>query len=206
MLARNSFICWERRCKPILGGLGTGLSSALRVSMRYRRKLAICSSLLLHRELQISIGQSSGANVGVAGKISQETCPVKSRSTLPQPVFSVRPSMKGRFVDVFRFWRCLPYLGFIALLAVAFVAPSCAPAQQASAHRPPAAPLIANDPYFSVWSMAVRLTDVPTKHWSEVAQPLTGLIRIDGRPFRWMGTQPRQRPGLPRMDAVQQDA
>jgi hypothetical protein len=79
-------------------------------------------------------------------------------------------------------------------------------AQKAGAHRPPAAPLIANDPYFSVWSMADKLTDVPTKHWSEAAQPLTGLIRIDGRPFRWMGTQPRQRPSLPRMDAMQQDA
>jgi hypothetical protein len=130
---------------------------------------------------------------------------VKSGSILPQPVFSVCPSMKDRFVEVFRFCRCLRDFGFIALLAVAFVAPCCAPAQQASGHRPPAAPLIANDPYFSVWSMADKLTDVPTKHWSEAAQPLTGLIRIDGRPFRWMGTQPRQRPGLPRMDAMQQD-
>jgi Domain of unknown function (DUF4965)/Domain of unknown function (DUF5127)/Domain of unknown function (DUF1793)/Domain of unknown function (DUF4964) len=138
----------------------------------------------------------------------QEADLVKSSSILFQPVFSVDRSIKGkgRFVDVFRFCSRRPHLDFIALLAAVSLAPSCAPAQQASAHRPPAAPLIANDPYFSVWSMADKLTDVSTKHWSEAAQPLTGLIRIDGLPFRWMGTQPRQRPGLPRIDAMQQDA
>jgi hypothetical protein len=42
---------------------------------------------------------------------------------------------------------------------------------QPVARRPPAIPLVANDPYFSLWSMADKLTDVPVKHWSEAAQP-----------------------------------
>jgi len=80
----------------------------------------------------------------------------------------------------------------IAALVFALAMASTLMAQGVAAHRPPAAPLITNDPYFSVWSMADKLTDAPTRHWSEAAQPMSGLIRIDGKVFRWMGPQPRQ--------------
>jgi hypothetical protein len=79
----------------------------------------------------------------------------------------------------------------IAILCAAFQSTF---AQQ---HRPPAVPLVVNDPYFSIWSMADRLTDAPTKHWSEAPQPLMGLVRIDGHLYRWMGTLARSYFGLP---------
>jgi hypothetical protein len=88
---------------------------------------------------------------------------------------------------------------------VAAVLMTCVPAiAQQHEHRPPAVPLVVNDPYLSIWSMADHLTDASTKHWSEAAQPLTGLVRIDGHVERWMGTMPRGYFGLPAVDAMQQ--
>jgi len=57
--------------------------------------------------------------------------------------------------------------------------------------RPPAVPLVVHDPYFSIWSTTDELTAKNTSHWSGADEPITGLLRIDGKVRRFMGGQPR---------------
>ncbi len=53
--------------------------------------------------------------------------------------------------------------------------------------RLPALPLIANDPYFSVWMPADTLTAAESIHWSGAPKPLSGHARIDGKPYVFLG-------------------
>ncbi|KAH6989708.1 hypothetical protein BKA56DRAFT_576247 [Ilyonectria sp. MPI-CAGE-AT-0026] len=60
--------------------------------------------------------------------------------------------------------------------------------------RPPAAPLAVRSPYLNVWlngntdgTPSGYLAGSSPKSWSEVAQGWTGLIRVDGSEYNWMG-------------------
>ena len=56
-----------------------------------------------------------------------------------------------------------------------------------SLDRLPALPLIVNDPYFSIWCAADRLTDAPTTHWAGAVKPIEGTAEIDGAAYRFLG-------------------
>ena len=62
--------------------------------------------------------------------------------------------------------------------------------------RAPATPLIVHDPYFSIWSTGNRITDGPTRHWTGVPQSLNGLVRVDGKTFRYLGNSDDDIPAM----------
>lgn len=56
--------------------------------------------------------------------------------------------------------------------------------------RPPAYPLVTCDPYFSVWSMTDKLTDSWPRHWTGQTMGMCGMVRVDGKAYRWCGMAP----------------
>src|ERR1043165_5976091 len=89
---------------------------------------------------------------------------------------------------------CLSML--LALVCLPLAVPVFA-AENPSSLRPPSVPLVACDPYFSIWSPADKLTDADTVHWTGKPHRLTSLVRINEKAYRIMGKEPADVPALP---------
>ncbi|MBW6526999.1 DUF4965 domain-containing protein [Sphingomonas sp. RHCKR7] len=76
-------------------------------------------------------------------------------------------------------------LTLACLVALPLTAPLHAQAPVTT--RTPATPLVAHDPYFSLWSLTDKLNDAPTRHWTGSEQQISGWVRVDGKALRFMG-------------------
>ena len=63
-------------------------------------------------------------------------------------------------------------------------------AQGRSAFRPPSIPLVTHDPSFTAWCSADALPGTWPRHWTGRTLGMAGLIRVDGKTWRWMGAEP----------------
>ena len=86
----------------------------------------------------------------------------------------------------------------ISVLAIGVAATLQAQPQSNLNLRAPATPLVVHDPYFSIWSDADRLTGGPTRHWTGTRQEIAGIVRIDGKNYRYLGDSEDEVPALER--------
>lgn len=63
--------------------------------------------------------------------------------------------------------------------------------QIAAQQKAPAYPLITHDTYFSIWSVGDTLNKSVTRHWTGTEQSLIGILKVDGRSYRFLGKEDR---------------
>src|SRR5690554_5885552 len=62
----------------------------------------------------------------------------------------------------------------------------------AQERKAPAYPLVAHDPYFSIWSFTEALNTEASKHWTGADHSLQGIAEVDGVRYRFMGKESKQ--------------
>ncbi len=96
--------------------------------------------------------------------------------------------------------------GCVLAPAAFVIAPAHAQMRMSSAElaplRPPSVPLVAHDPYFSIWSNSNKLYSDATRHWTNREQQLSAMARIDGQTFKLMGNQPEESAALPQKNVL----
>ena len=70
------------------------------------------------------------------------------------------------------------------------------PGGQMTPLRPPATPLIVRSPYVSTWQPADSLAGTHPAFWAGRAKPITGIARVDGQAYVFLG-DPRDADGKP---------
>lgn len=63
--------------------------------------------------------------------------------------------------------------------------------------RPPSIPLVAHDPYFSIWMPNEVWTSADTEHWTHTPHQIRVVATIDGQEFRLLGNPGSKTPALP---------
>jgi hypothetical protein len=79
-------------------------------------------------------------------------------------------------------------------------APPAAPRVELPPFRAPAVPLFVQTPYLHTWLCGDRLADEAPKLWNGQIKGMVGILKIDGKAYRFMGL-----PGSP-LPALQQDS
>lgn len=98
-----------------------------------------------------------------------------------------RQTQGGQYIDV----------GVTDLVRQAETPPVPPPERPVKHVRPPAVPLVVHDPYFSVWSFADHLYDDWPRHWTGATHAMCGMVRVDGKVYRFMGPSLSEKEDLP---------
>jgi len=79
---------------------------------------------------------------------------------------------------------------YFALLLIIILLPEAGIGQSIkNTLRAPAYPIITIDPNTSAWSYTDQLYESTIRHWSDRTFPLLGVLKVDGKPYRFMGTE-----------------